>query len=488
MFRCCSISLAISLFMATAAYGGEEDCLDSKICQLGHCPNGECAGSTTAAGEIESAAHFLLAFRKHAAEPLCEEFCDTKNGAENGQFHAGHSQRCQEACPAGKCSVKECPVTVEVEHKFGPDGPQVRPGKALMFTWQLPENTDPAPSALGAFAKLFVWGKDAVTTAQPGVEECPGKCFGDCPRTKAETVVADTGSTPCCPASDVDCKPVETSSTVVCGERRCLAGKIAANPGCLMMRCPLFEPVVAPYDPPVMAFEFVREKKLPRLPVCPVTDLSPAFVPPPMPHAHPDVLELVAENARLRALTEAREEVNQIEQRYQEALTQVRLQNAQLLAQQEIATEREELVGALLQAASENAILEAKLEESAGRREHLERYAEFALESAQLEARLELSAEREMMREELLEGVLSTAIENARLETMIEFAEKAEDGRAVGSPVGHGKIALQKTIETMAGELEREKNENRQLRARLAELERRLQELADQGKNQRVFR
>ena len=89
------------------------------------------------------------------------------------------------------------------------------------------------------------------------------------------------------------------------------------------------------------------------------------------------------------------------------------------------------------------------------------------------------------MREELLEGVLSTAIENARLETVVELTQKELDDETVGSPTSHGKIALQ---ETMAVELEREKSENQSLRARLAELERRLQELANHGKSQRVIR
>lgn len=374
------------------------------------------------------------------------------------------------------------------ESIFGSDGPQVRPGQAVMFTIQLPNKTDQAPSASAAFAKVFAWGKEVMTAVQPVGEECPGKCFGPCPLTMTEAVVADAGSALCQPSSDVRCNQEKCPTTVECDKNRCSAAKVAANSGRLIMRCPLPEPVVAPYHPPVMPFELVREKQLPRLPVCPVTDLSPTLIPPPLPHPHPDVLELVAENARLEALLEAREEVKQVEQRYQETLTQVRLQNAHLVAQQEIASEREELVGALIQAASENAVLEAKLEESVGRREHLERYAELAVESAHLEAQLELSVEREMMREELLEGVLSTAIENARLETVVELTQNELDDETVGSPTSHGKIALQETIETMAVELEREKSENQSLRARLAELERRLQELANHGKSQRVIR
>lgn len=374
------------------------------------------------------------------------------------------------------------------ESILGSDGPQVRSGQAVMFTFQLPNKTDQTPSASPAFAKVFAWGKEVMTAAQSVGEECPGKCFGPCPLTKTEAVVADAGSASCRPSSDVTCNQEKCPTTVGCDKKPCSAAKVVANSGRLIMRCPQPEPVVAPYDPPVMPFELVREKQLPRVPVCPVTDLSHALIPPTLPHPHPDVLELVAQNARLEALVEAREEVKQIEQRYQEALTQVRLQNAHLLAQQEIASEREELVGALIQAASENAVLEAKLEESVGHREHLERYTELAVESAHLEAQLELSVEREMMREELLEGVLTPAIENARLETVVELTQNELDDETVGSPAGHGKIALQETIETMAVELEREKSQNQLLRVRLAELERRLQELANHGKIQRVIR
>lgn len=248
------------------------------------------------------------------------------------------------------------------------------------------------------------------------------------------------------------------------------------NPATLPPPGPCAGPVIAQMQPPILPPTRANGYATP-----PSSSYPPAVVRPmhhPAPEMSQQLLHLATENARLRAHAESREEISRIKDRFQSAIFEIRMENAQLHAQQAVAKEREELIGSLIDSAVENARLEARIEYAAEREELISRFAEAAVEKAQLEACFESVVEREEMREEMLDGVIDTAIDNARLEATIEFAQQRE---ALVTEMIEGRLidgSVNETVEAIAVELEREKAEKTRLKAKLAELERLIQEVS----------
>ncbi len=231
-------------------------------------------------------------------------------------------------------------------------------------------------------------------------------------------------------------------------------------------------PVFAPMGPPIMPLNGSRNERTP------VTDPAMQSVPLAARMADEQLVQLVAENARLRARAEAREEMTRLRDRFQQAILQLRLQNAELLAQQELAAERQDLMVFEASLAVEKARMQAHVKHVAEREEMLGWLAEAAIEKAQLEAHFESAMEREEMREAFLEGWIETASQNGIPEMSPKTWQDREALRMKLMQATDDELSIQGHLEEMAVELEREKAEKTRLQVRVTELERLVEEVS----------
>ncbi|MDG2383720.1 MAG: hypothetical protein P8N76_18755 [Pirellulaceae bacterium] len=265
--------------------------------------------------------------------------------------------------------------------------------------------------------------------------------------------------------------PAPPCANKTCADQKCCSKPVSSD------SFSVGEAVFAQMCPPVQPLKNVRDDQ---------TTLSSMKQPSPVAgtETSTQLMQLVAENARLRAQSEAREEMGRLKDRFQQAMLQLRLENAELVTRQELAVERQDLLVFETHLAVENARLQSHAEHAAQREEMLSRFAEAAVEKAQLEAYFESALEREEIRESLRDEV----IETARLETA---AKSAEDRDTWGIEIIEGpkeEFAIQSYLEEMAVELEREKAEKTRLETRVAELERLIQEVSSRSDSEHLFK
>ncbi len=135
----------------------------------------------------------------------------------------------------------------------------------------------------------------------------------------------------------------------------------------------------------------------------------------------------------------------------------------------------------LVQALTENAELKAREEVRAELEEfkahHLEALIESQVEVARLQARLEFAEDRT----ELIEEFAESQIEKVKLQATLQLLQNPQ---LVAKHVGRAKSKVQPSCSvdqcSVVSALQKEKAENKALKARIAELERRVHELAQQ--------